>query len=136
MNHNYADGVSITMESLCKHVWTYVAGYSDSKNHITSNCPCAAIPGPAPPAFVGEHYYCESGDNKQPVSAFTYTDDPLWDGAGCVHAKNTCCNIVGLPWFLREFPTMQHEDIEVRICTDEIYADEAVFIDRLQLYVQ
>jgi len=122
------------MGSPRKHVWTYVAGCSDSSNHTTSNCPCAAVPGPAPPAFVGEHYYCEAGNNEK--AGTNDINDPLWDGAGCFHAKNTCCNIVGLPWFIREFPTMQHEDIEVRICTDEGYGNERVIVDRLQLYVQ
>jgi len=28
-----------------------------------THCPCAAVPGPAPPAFVGEYYYCEVGNN-------------------------------------------------------------------------
>ena len=135
INETYVDGISITLGNLRKHVWTYMVGYADSANHPTSNCPCSAIPGPAPPAFVGEHYYCESGNNGQSSNLF-YTDDPLWDGAGCVHAKNTCCNNIGLPWFFRELPTMQHEDIEVRICTDEPYSNEAVLVDKLQLYVQ
>ena len=136
INEAYVDGVSITLGNPRKHVWTYVVGCADSSNHPTSNCPCSAIPGPAAPAFVGEHYYCESGNNGQFASNGYYIDDPLWDGAGCVHAKNTCCNAVGLPWFFRELPTMQHEDIEIRICTDEGYNNEAVVVDKLQLYIQ
>ena len=136
INEAYVDGVSITLGNPRKHVWTYVAGYTDSANVPSSNCPCSSTPGPDPPAFVGEHYYCEAGNNGQSSLNGFFTDDPLWDGAGCVHARNTCCNIVGLPWFLREFPTIQHEDIEVRICTDEHYGNEAVLVDQLQLYIQ
>ena len=135
INEAYVDGVSITLGNPRKHVWTYVAGYTDSQNVPSSNCPCAPIPGPSPPAFVGEHYYCESGNNGQRSNGF-FTDDPLWDGTGCVHTRNTCCNSVGLPWFLREFSAVQHEDIEVRICTDEHYSNEAVLVDKIQLYVQ
>ena len=69
INTAYVDGVSITLGHPCKHVWTYVVGCSDDDNHPTSNYPCAAVPGPAPPSFVGENYYCESG-NRGP---FTYT---------------------------------------------------------------
>ena len=87
-----------------KHVWTYVAGYSDHGNVPSSNCPCTVHPGPSPPSFVGEHYYCESGDNSAGGSSGFLTTDPLWDGAGCVNAKNNCCTNVGLPWFMREFP--------------------------------
>ena len=136
INSVYVDGVSITLGSPRKHVWTYVVGCSDDDIHATSNCPCAAVPGPAPPSFVGEHYYCESG-NKGPFEyGVHYTDDPLWDGAGCFHDNNNCCTNVGLPWFYREFPTTQHEDIEVRICTDQIYRDEGVLVDQLKLLIQ
>jgi len=61
----YVDGVSITLGDPRKHVWTYVAGYSDHGNHPSLNCPCTVHPGPSPPSFVGEHYYCESGDNSK-----------------------------------------------------------------------
>ena len=136
INTPYVDGVSITLGNPRKHVWTYVVGCSDDDNHATSNCPCAAVPGPAPHFFVGEHYYCESG-NRGPFEYSTiYTDDPLWDGAGCFHSNNNCCTNVGLPWFNREFPTTQDEDIEVRICTDQTYGDEAVLVDQLKLFVQ
>jgi len=41
-----------------------------------------------------------------------------------------------MPWFYRAFPNTQKDDIEVRICTDQIFADEAVAVDQLQLFVQ
>ena len=136
INTAYVDGVSITLGYPRKHVWTYVVGCSDDDNHATSNCPCAAVPGPAPPSFVGEHYYCESGNRGAFEYNAHYTDDPLWDGAGCFHNNNNCCTNVGLPWFYREFPTTQNEDIEVRICTDQPYSDEGVLVDQLKLFVQ
>ena len=57
IDNTYVDGVSITLGNPCKHVWTYVAGYSDHGNVPSSNCPCTVHPGPAPPSFVGEHYF-------------------------------------------------------------------------------
>ena len=135
INTAYVDGVSITLGHPRKHVWTYVVGCSDDDNHPTSNCPCAAVPGPAPPSFVGENYYCESG-NRGPFEYIHYTDDPLWDGAGCFHDNNNCCSNVGLPWFYREFPETQTNDIEVRICTDSTYKNEAVLVDKLKLLIQ
>ena len=136
INIPYVDGVSITLGHPRKHVWTYMVGCSDDHAHPTSNCPCAAVPGPAPPSFVGENYHCESG-NRGPFEYGThYTDDPLWDGAGCFHINNNCCTNPGLPWFYREFPTAQDEDIEVRICTDQNYSDEAVLVDQLKLFIQ
>ena len=136
INEAYVDGVSITMGSPRKHLWTYVAGISDDFNYRTSTCPCAAVPGPSPPAFVGEHYYCESGN----IGAFEfnthYTDDPLWDGAGCYDSKNNCCTNADLPWFQREFVLLQYGDIEVRICYDQPYRDEAIVVDQVKLFVK
>ena len=136
INTAYVDGVSITLGNPRKHVWTYIAGISDDYDYPTSNCPCAAVPGPIPPSFVGEYYYCESGNRGPFEYTVHYTDDPLWDGAGCFHDNNNCCTNVGLPWFYREFPEAQHEDIEVRICADQVYNDEAVLVDQLKLLIQ
>ena len=134
INTTYVDGVSITLGSVHKHVWTFVAGCSDEYNHRTSNCPCAVHPGPSPPSFVGSHYYCESGSNDNPGNGEFFTDDPLWDGADC--GKDTCCSNEELPWFHRTFAEPQNDYIEVRICTDEAYSNEAVLVDQLQLYVK
>ena len=62
INGNYVDGISITLGSSRKHVWTYAAGLSDNYDCKDYNSPCATTPGCSPPAFVGNDYYCESGD--------------------------------------------------------------------------
>ena len=134
INTTYVDGVSITLGSARKHVWTYVAGCSDEGHHSSSNCPCALYPGPSPPSFVGDHFYCESGSTSYPSGSTYYTDDPLWDGASC--GKGTCCSNNELPWFHRTFSEPQNDYIEVRICTDESRSNEAVLVDQLQLYVK
>ena len=56
------NGFSITLGSPRKHVWTYAVGLSDDYDYKCCNCPYATILGPNPPAFVGNDYYCESGD--------------------------------------------------------------------------
>ena len=61
INDICVDGISTTLGSPQKHMWTNAVGPSDDYNSPQSNCPCAHIPGPEPPLFVGEHYYCESG---------------------------------------------------------------------------
>ena len=132
----YVDGISITTGSPRKHVWTYAVGVSDDYNYPQLNCPCAKTPGPDSPPYVGTHYYCESGNtgiiqNGLPL----YSSDPLWDGAGCL-TENSCCYDVGMPWFFRQFPTTTTGDIEVRICHDERFSNEAVAVEEIQLYVQ
>lgn len=130
----YVDGLSITLGNPRKHVWTYAVGVSDDVDLGTWTCPCAAFPGAKPHGFVGNDYYCESGTTGFQRS-IVYTNDPLWDGDGCVHANNNCCADPSMPWFSRQFPTPQNEDIEARLCRDETYSNEATLIDQLQLYV-
>ena len=89
--------MSITLGNPRKHVWTYVTGISDDGNFQESTCPCAAIPGPDLPAFVGHHYYCESGNTGGWDTLTYYITDPLWDGDGCHHANNNCCTNPDLP---------------------------------------
>ena len=139
INDAYVDGVSITLATSRTHVWTYAAGASSSASHYTSccNCPCSPVQGPNSPPFVGKNYFCASGNLMSTQSrTFYYMDNPLWDGTVCMDPDDTCCDYFGLPWFTREFCTPQREDIEVRICSDEHYSDEAVLIDKLALYVQ
>ena len=140
INDPYVDGVSITMTGfLREHVWTYASGLSSGTNsaYDTFNCPCSPVQGPDSPPFIGENYFCSTG-NPTNTYVFTtyYTNNPLWDDNVCMDPRDTCCNYFGLPWFTREFCTTQKEDIEVRICTDQSYYNEAVLIDKLALYIQ
>ena len=131
----YVDGISITLGSPRKHVWTYAIGAND--NHDSGgkfNCPCATHPGPSPPAFVGNDYYCESGSGG--ISSFGYfLSDPLWDGSGC-SSGNGCCAQIGMPWFYRKLPVCVDDDFEVRICKDEDHSDEDAAVEKVELYVK
>ena len=131
----YVDGISITSGNPRKHVWTYAVGLTDDENYAEYTCPCAKYPGPSPPTFVGSHYYCESGTSGPTDHARQYFDDPLWDGAGCL-PDNNCCSDAGMPWFFRQFPSAITGDLEVRICRDQIFYDEGVLVEQVQLYVQ
>jgi len=96
VDSNYVDGISITIGSPRKHVWTHAVGHSDDYNYLEWNCPCATHPGPSPPVFVGNDYNCESGDvGTGDVNSY-YMSDPLWDGSGCT-AGNGCCTQIGMP---------------------------------------
>ena len=128
----YADGISITLGSPRKHVWTYAVGLSDDYNYPKWNCPCATHPGLPPPAFVGNDYYCESGDVGTYVADVYYLSDPLWDGASCTQG-NGCCSKIGMPWFYRKLPQPVAEDFEIHFCNDE--NGEDVAIEKLELYV-
>ena len=136
MDKGYVDGISITVGSPRKHVWTYAAGLSDdSTTYTIENCPGAKRPGKDPPPFVGSHYYCESANTGRHELLPYYTDDPLWDGHGCL-ANNNCCSNTDQPWFFRQMAMRTEDYIEARICTDQGYSDEGVLVEQIQLYVQ
>ena len=48
----YVDGISITMGSPSKHIWTYAISNSDNNNTGQSNCSCAHTPGSSAPVLA------------------------------------------------------------------------------------
>ena len=137
----YADGVSLTHgpPGSRQHIWTFVAGIVENNPSIYS-CPCAdrAQALSLVPSFVGNDYFCESGN---PASTPTYTffpNDPLWDGQGCGAAS--CCELsyppgVTPPWFCKQLPQTTTDDIEVRICGDQEIANEDTPVELIEIYV-
>ena len=134
---DHMDGLSITHGDPRQHIWSYVAGIHDGiESTNNGNCPCATNPGPQPTSFVGFEHYCESGINSGRFNVNTsYFSDPLWDGLDCP-INSTCCDNPNLPWFYRELDMATMDDVEVRICTNQDFRDEAVFVDQLMVYVQ
>ncbi|XP_065901870.1 uncharacterized protein [Dysidea avara] len=134
----YVEGVSITYGNPRKHIWTYAVGLSEDYNYKYYNCPCAKYPGPTPPPYIGNDYYCESGNTGVYDRELhtLYSQDPLWDGYNCP-SENNCCNRPGMPWFFRQLPVKESApSIEVRICNDQGFNDESAAIEQLQLYIQ
>ena len=130
----YVSGVSITYGSSRQHIWTYSGGKYDNKKAEQSNCPCAVGGGPAPPLFVGDHYYCESGAADTVQSADYFFNDPHWDGPGCI--TSSCCEDSIQPWFYHDLNTSTTDDIEVRILKVNAFNVGAILIDQLELYIQ
>ena len=99
-NHNinsyYVDGVSITRGSPRQHVWTLMAGYTEA-NIGTLSCPCNTVSTVSVEPFIGDNYFCESGNNASSPSSILYTSDPLWDGKGCGSLEKPCCNVTWSP---------------------------------------
>ena len=133
IDSQYVDGVSVTIGTPRKHVWTYAVGLSDDHNYPGSNCPCATVPGPPAPSFVGNDYYCESGDVGA-IEGGYYLSDPLWDGAGC-SVGDGCCARVGMPWFYRTLPSSANDDFEIRICKNRPSVNEDIAIKKFEIYV-
>ena len=133
--NSFIEGLSITHGNPRQHIWTNAVGLTDSGNYSDWNCPCAATPGPAPSSFVGSDYYCESGAESSWDFTTYYFSDPLWDGAGC-SASNTCCSNTDQLWFHHQLSSITQDDIEVRICRSDMFSDEGILVDMLELYIQ
>ena len=117
----------LTSSNQPQYIWAYEAEFIDD-----SRCNCYSTLHP----LVGSSYYCESGLNSGSYNHDTlYLSDPLWDGLDC-HNGNSCCDNPNLPWFYKELDTATMDDVAVRICTDETYANEAILVDQLILYIQ
>ena len=135
----YVYGVSVTHGAPRNHIWTLAAGITDRAHYIGLGweCPCVN-PSDAgnvpPPSFVGNNYYCESGNpTDSGAGNILYTADPVWDGQQC---EGQCCsNGKSPPWFSVALPNTTTDDIEVRICIPEGYVDD-VGIHLLELFVQ
>ena len=133
----YVDGLSITYGSPCQHLWTFAVGAREGPNYSRYNCPCSQPPGTSAPSYLGNNWYCESGNPTtiDPISTSVFSDDPLWDGENC---EGTCCsNGRSPPWFSVELPAPTNNYIEARICSDE-HSDtqEDIFINTFEIYVQ
>ena len=133
LEYPYVHGISITYQinDDRQHIWTFAGGYSGSSSS-TANCPCAPG-GRAPPSYVDNDYYCEAGYTATPSSGKWYTDNPLWDGAGC-HSSSRCCDNRRQPWFWQILPEMTDSDIEVRWLRPT-GAGYNVGIEQLEVYV-
>ena len=100
---------------------------------IIFHCPCSSNPGASPPPFVGNNWYCESGNpNPDFGTGSVLPNDPLWDGVDC---EGTCCSDGKFPpWFSVELPAPTSDYIEARICSNELSED--TFINIFEIYIQ
>ena len=134
----YVDGVSITHGSPRRHIWTFV-GYVGSHFPWTHSwCPCSNInrQGTTPiPAFIGNNYFCDTGNFATNNQIIYYSSNPLWDGEDC-SSISTCCQFNNPPWFCASLPDSTTDDLEVRICGNEPTTSEDTVITRLEIYVK
>ena len=141
IDENYVDGISLTHgNNSRKHIWTFAGAVDELgiSGQWKAYCPCTNTNFPSsasqPPSFVGNDYFCDTASENQWANIF-YPDDPLWDGAGC-GPDNTCCSLNNPPWFLKQLPSSTTDDLEMRICRDQIADDEDTPIEIIELYVR
>ena len=129
---NFVDGIVLTHGSPRNHVWTFTAGLNQYATGL-HGCPChgASYSGTIP-TYVGNDTFCDSGRRYAREASVSYfTDDPLWDGAGCI--SGSCCTFNSPPWFCKNLST---PTTELRLCLDEDISNEDVLFETVELYVQ
>ena len=140
IDSNYIDGVSLTHgRSPRKHIWSFVGSHDEDNDHMKWNCPCTrpdlTYPGRVPPFIQGE-YFCETAarNHSSTYSPMVFINDPLWDGSGC-GTHSTCCSLNSPPWFCKQLPQSITDDIELRLCGDEVISNEDTPIELVEMYV-
>ena len=134
----YLDGVSVThgVPGSRQHIWSrFIAALSSNEIHTTATCPCHNSFGTPP--YVGQDYFCETGnDNNAGWVGMFFANDPLWDGQDC-GTSNTCeCTLNNPPWFCKQLPQATMDDLEVRICGNQVLSDEDTPVELIELYVR
>ena len=136
----YVDGLSITYgENPRKYIWTYMgSSYEQTSGIFPFVCPCHTQYDQQllPPAFIGNDYYCESG-NPEPIWYSTlYPNDPLWDGKQCSVQEAPCCNSTSMPWFTKTLNEELNSPIEIRLCHNSEFNNEDVPVDIVEILVK
>lgn len=133
----YIDGVSVTHGFPRQHIWSFVCGVDETTRYPSSTCPCITGSTGTPPSFVGQNYFCETGQTQWNGSpgVFWSNGDPLWDGLGC-GPTSTCCSFNSPPWFNVQLPSPTTDYIEVRICLSESIPQDDVPVQLIELYVK
>ena len=136
---NYIDGVSLTHGHPRQHIWTFAGALDEIGTFPDSNCPCTnifqAINASQPPAYVGDDYFCDTASSSIFTNGLFYRDDLLWNGAGC-GPLNTCCSFNHPPWFYKQLPWPTTDDIEMRVCRDQLSNNEDILIKDIEIYIQ
>ena len=125
INSYYVDGVSITQGYPRKHIWTLMAGWKVD-GYSGGNCPCNTPPGDDDniEQFIGNDYFCESGNPGGNPTRIFYSNDPLWDGKQCLSQEANCCLTPGLPWFHKTLDYLTTNYLELRVCGDQANSNE------------
>ena len=134
----YVHGVSITYgHNPRKHLWTHAAGVFENVLAIY-DCPCNTGYNYAsnPPSFVGNNYYCESGNNQSYYAIKLYANDFLWDEENCNGLEAPCCTNYKMPWFYSALDSTTSDDIELRVYSDAGLPNEGTPLDIIELYIK
>ena len=116
-------------------VWTYAVAVTEPEIG-GSTCPCSTGSSQQALSFVGNDYYCESGNTNTGHSLTAiYSDDILWDGQQCGSHEAQCCMSPRQPWFYKILDTSTSDGIEIRVCVEQsTHDDENIILSLYEIY--
>lgn len=132
----YLDGLSLTHgpEHHRQHIWSFVTALNELTNFDWLVCDCInSNHWPYSLSFVGENYFCDTGNHQSSFTPITDSNDPLWDGEGCGH-NNTCCGFRNPPWFKTSLPSPTSNHLEIRNC--QLRRGYDTMVTLLEIYVK
>ena len=120
-----------------QHIWTLASGYSQQRGD-SFGCPCniGNDQGQNLPLWLGQDYFCDSAPISNSEHGVFYADNPLWDGVGCDESSTTCCEFNNPPWFCKQLPQSTSDDIELRLCADDLHIREDTPIELVEIYIR
>ena len=140
----YIAGVSLTHGAAGsrQHIWSFVAAIYETNPGISTEsvCPCSNSNTDTEwphqiPSFVGNNYFCDSGNPGPNPTAFTiWPDNPMWDGVGC-GPTSSCCQLNNPPWFCTTLPQPTTDDLEVRVCGEHGRTNEDILTTLVDISV-
>ena len=138
IDYPHVDGVSITRGYPRQHIWSFMGGIQE--NYLYNQgyyvCPCAPNSRVTTASFIGNEYFCESGNpGSWDYTTFHYTD-PLWDGEQCGLIEKECCNAHGIPWFHKLLHQTNTDYIELRVCGAEYTLHQDVPVSLVEIYTK
>ncbi len=126
-NGAYIDGVSLTNGSPRQHIWSFLALHGVEG----TECRCRGV---SLPSFVGNDYFCDTGDMNT-AWQYVFYNNPLWDGTGC-GSDSECCTFRNPPWFYKKLRASTGNNIDMRVCRDQVVTDEDVLIEKVDIFVR
>ena len=138
IEQRYLDGVSITHGGAGsrQHIWSFTSavGNASVTPFAKFYCSCSSSNNwPHSTSFVGNDYFCDTGNHGSRYSLNFFASEPLFDGAGCV-PSSTCCTFNNPPWFCKTLTQPSTDDLEVRICDTGLRRDTPIQL--LEIFVQ
>ena len=106
-----------------QHIWSFANADHDRAYIESVVCPCSVSSGNwnshyQVPSFVGNDYFCDSGNPGPRRIDGRFFEDTLWDGLGC--ESPSCCELNTPPWFCKTLPAPTTDDIELRSCYGDL----------------